>query len=70
MKIILAMIGAVVAHTHKHRVTDVYEGDETNAKTLWKNDWAYYREHHAEDGSDPMDTNNCRLRESKNFLGA
>ena len=68
MKFILLIIGAVAAH--RHRVKDVYEGDESNAKVLWKNDWDYYRTHHAEDGSDPMDTNNCRLRESKNFLGA
>ena len=69
MKLILALIGAVASFKVSHRHKDVYEGDATNGKTLWKNDWEYYRLHHAEEG-DPMDTNNCRLRESKNFLGA
>ena len=69
MKWIIALIGAVAALQVQKKTSDVYEGDETNGKKLWKGDWEYYRKHHAESG-DPMDENNCRMRESKNFLGA
>ena len=69
MKYYIALLGLAATFKIEKKHKDVYEGDETNAKVLWKNDWEYYRLHHAE-GGDPMDTNNCRLRESKNFLGA
>ena len=37
-----------------------------NAKMIWNNNWAAYRDARDPDG----DANNCRLAESDNFLGA
>ena len=70
MKFIAAFIAAVAAVTINDENQDklhIFEFD--NAKMLWNNNFAAYRDYR--DAQDPNgDSNNCRLAESDNFLGA
>ena len=59
--IIMALIVATASTTKIYQKLDLPE----NSEKYWGNDWELYRSKR-EDG----DNNNCRIRESHNFLGA
>lgn len=70
MKFIAAFVAAAAAvYINDENQDKLHIFDFDNAKMLWKNDWAYYREYREAQDADG-DGNNCRLAESDNYLGA
>ena len=60
--IILALFVATASST---KIYTKLEDDVDNATKFWQNDWEKYRA-----AREDNDNNNCRIRESQNFLGA